>query len=49
MPQISNPQKPLCPKRSILIQALKTAWNEITKLKELCLEKNIVLHNFSAV
>ena len=35
-------------KRSILIQALKTAWNEITKLKELCLEKNIVLPNFSA-
>ena len=34
-------------KRNILIQALKTAWIEINKLKELCIEKNIDLPNFS--
>ena len=34
-------------KRGILIHALKTAWTEISKLKELCLEKNITLPNFS--
>ena len=33
-------------KRNILIQALKTAWEEINKLKELCLEKNILFPNF---
>lgn len=33
-------------KRNILIQALKTAWSEIAKLKELCLLKNIALPNF---
>ncbi len=35
-------------KRSIFIQALKVAWNEIAKLKELCLKNNIFLPNFSA-
>jgi len=34
-------------KRGVLIHALKTAWVEITKLKELCLQKNIDLPNFS--
>lgn len=33
-------------KRNILVHALKSAWAEITKLKELCLEKNIDLPNF---
>lgn len=35
-------------KRNILIQALKTAWLEIDKLKNLCLNKNIDLPNFQA-
>jgi DDE superfamily endonuclease len=33
-------------KRNILIHALKSAWSQINELKELCLEKNIVLPNF---
>lgn len=33
-------------KRGILVNALKTAWAEISKLKELCIEKNITLPNF---
>lgn len=33
-------------KRNILIQALRTAQIEIRKIKDLCLEKNIVLPNF---
>lgn len=33
-------------KRNILVQSLKNAWLEIQKLKELCLEKNILLPNF---
>jgi hypothetical protein len=34
-------------KRNILIQALKQAWIEIGKFKELCLKNNIVFPNFS--
>ena len=34
-------------KRNVLIQSLKHAWVEIQKLKELCLEKNILLPNFN--
>lgn len=33
-------------KRTIFIQALKVAWHQIIKLKELCLKNNIVLPNF---
>lgn len=34
-------------KRAILIQALKVAWEEIQKLKQLCLNNNIAFPNFS--
>jgi DDE superfamily endonuclease len=34
-------------KRNILVQALKTAQLEIIKLKEFCLEKNVILPNFA--
>jgi hypothetical protein len=34
-------------KRNILVQALKTAQLEIQKLKDFCLEKNIILPNFT--
>jgi len=34
-------------KRNILIEALKTAWEELKKLKELCIEKSIEIPNFS--
>ena len=35
-------------KRNILVQALKHAWVEILKLKELCLKNNIAFPNFGA-
>jgi len=34
-------------KRTILVKALKTAWDEIKRLKEICSTKNTILPNFS--
>jgi len=33
-------------KRTILVKVLKMAWDEIKRLKEICLNKNTILPNF---
>jgi hypothetical protein len=47
MIQFATRQNHYALKRNILIQALKQAWIEIRKFKELCLKNNIVFPNFS--
>lgn len=44
--KIATKQNHYALKRNILIEALKRAWEEIQKLKELCIEKSINLPNF---